>query len=333
MLKKQALKNHVAIVLDCSTSMENIIGNVRDVFTQQIEFLRKSSVLFEQETRISVYTFADEVECLISDVDVTRPMEIDKLKAWGWTALLDASALAIEDMDLLPQKYGDHAFLIYILTDGYENRSKKYNAAKFKKLIASLPPNYTVAAFVPDNNGKTMMEGYGLSPGNVEKWSQTKAGVEEVGQKFEKSMNTYYGARSAGVRSSSTMFADLNSVGLSDVKQVLTEVKNYSVAINEATKAVWIRDLVVNKLNIPYNKGGAYYELVKTETVQPSKAIAIQNKKTGKVYTGKDARHLLGLPNEEVKLHATYNKEWNIYVQSLSVNRNIIPKQRVLVLS
>lgn len=332
MSEKQPLKNHVAIVLDCSSSMGHIINDVQKVFTKQIEFLRKSSILFNQETRVSVYTFSNTVKCIINDVDVARPMEIGSLYAKGCTALLDAAGLAIEDMNILPQKYGDHAFLIYILTDGEENESKKYNANSFKRLMNNIPSNYTVAAFVPDNNSKRMMEGYGLSPGNVEKWDATKGGIEEVGRKFEASMNTYYGVRSAGVKSSNTMFADLSSVSFSDVKKLLNKVKSYKIITNEATKPIFIRDLVIDKTGFEYHKGMAYYELIKTETVQASKHIVIQSKKTGEIYSGDEAKNLLALPNESVKLKPTHNKDWNIYIQSLSVNRNIIPKQRVLII-
>jgi len=59
----------------------------------------------------------------------------------------------------------------------------------------------------------------------------------------------------------------------------------------------------------------------------------IQNKKNGKVYSGANARQLLGLPsNAEVKLNVGDYGEWLVYIQSSSHNRNVIPKQRILVL-
>lgn len=332
MTLKQDLKNHVAIVLDTSGSMHYIADSMVKVFNKQIEFLRKSSLLLEQETRVSVYEFNYDVKCLISDVDVARPMEINKLRCSGSTSLLDATGLAIEDMKMLPQKYGNHAFVIYVLTDGYENSSVNYDPKDFKKLINNLPENFTIASFVPDNNGVTMMRGYGLHPGNIEKWNATDQGIEEVGRKFEQSMTNYYTARSQGAVSSSTMFADLSNVKASDVKKTLQEVKKFNIVINEGVSAVHIKPLVESKLGITYYKGCAFYELVKNETVQASKNVAIQSKKDGKVYSGRDARDLLGLPHTgNVKLCPTNNKDWIIYIQSTSVNRNVIPKQRVLV--
>lgn len=332
---KNNLKNHVAIVLDLSSSMQHLTDKMRKVFNNQIEALRRMSLQFEQETRVSVYTFADahNIKCLISDVDVARPMELDELHAYGWTALLDATGLAIEDLQLLPQKYGDHAFIVYVLTDGEENASVKYKQAKFSNLLSKLPENFTVAAFVPNTNGALMMERFGLRKGNIDKWDVTEKGMEEVGRKFEKTMDNYFTMRSRGVRTSDTMFSDLKSVSSTEVKKILKEVRpsDYEIVINEKTQAVEIKDIVEDKARIPYVKGSGFYELVKNEKVQATKKIAIQNKRDGKVYTGDHARDLLGLPAHEVKLCPADHGEWNVYVQSTSVNRKIIPKQRVLV--
>lgn len=331
---KNTLKNHVAILLDVSGSMSGLLDQVQKVFQKQIDFLRKSSLLFEQETRVSVYTFDTHVKCLISDVDVARPMELEKLIPGGSTSLLDAGGLAIEDLQLLPQKYGDHSFILYLLTDGEENTSRNYTAATFKRLTSSLADNFSICALVPSNNSAKLLQGYGVPVGNIDKWDTTLKGVEEVGQKFEKSMNNFYEARSKGVRSMSTVFSDLNKVTADDVKQVATEVKKFKVVINEDVKAIYIKPLVEAKLGTPYVTGKAYYELVKRETIQESKSIAVQDKKTGKVYVGYDARVILNLPTVgAVKVDPVQSTKWNVYVQSTSVNRNVIPKQRVLVLS
>lgn len=109
---------------------------------------------------------------------------------------------------------------------------------------------------------------------------------------------------------------------------------NYEIVINKDVKAVHIKPLVESETSINYIKGCAYYELVKRETVQDSKSIAVQDKKSGKVYVGYDARVVLGLPDRgEIKVDPIHSSKWNIYVQSTSVNRNIIPKQRVLVIT
>lgn len=327
---EQVLKNHVAIVLDVSSSMRHLFGDVLKVFNNQIDYLRQSSISFEQETRVSVYQFGSRVENLIFDVDAARPMEIKNLRSLGLTALCDAVQLAIDDFNLLPQKYGDHSFIVYVLTDGMENASD-ISSRLFKSNLRNLPENFTVAAFAPDMNGVRSLRQLGLAEGNIEKWDTTKKGIEEVGRKFEATMDNFYRGRKKGVRSVTTMFADLNNVTVEDVKTVAKEVKDFDVISNSTTQAIEIRDLVEDQLSITYKKGCAFYELVKNEHVQPNKEIAVQNKRSGKVYRGHGARAMLGLPNERTKVCPVDNKKWVIYIQSNAVNRKVIPKQRIMV--
>lgn len=331
---KNTFKNHIAFCVDKSSSMGNLTDSLVKVFNIQIENLRKQSLLFEQETRISFYTFGSNVECVISDVDVARPMNLDKIYASGMTAMLDAVGLAIEDFKSIPQKYGDSAFIVYVLTDGEENNSFNYTPQKFKDMVKSLPDNFTVAGFVPNLTGKRMLELYGIPKGNIETWDTTQKGIEEVGTKFAKTMDNFFDGRKKGIRSSTTVFSDLTQVDSKNVNTVLNKVKKnaFNICINEGVKAVQIRDLVESKVGIVYDKGKSYYELVKNEHIQPQKQIIIQNKKNGEVYSGDNARTLLQLPDEEVKIVPKDFGEWIVYVQSTSVNRNVIPKQRVLVL-
>lgn len=331
---KQVLKNHVAVVIDKSASMNHLIDKTVQVFNEQIKFLRNISILEDQETRISVYTFNRDTECLISDVDVARPMEINKIQTNGSTSLLDACKLAIDDFKLLPQKYGDHSFLLYLLTDGEENTSD-LSPANFKKMIENLPDNFSVCAFVPDNNGIRYLKALGIPEGNIDKWDTTQKGIEEVGKKFEKSMSTYYATRSAGGRKVVNMLKDIDNVTIQDIKRVAVKVKNFKVVQN-TDRTQQIRPLLENHFGSTFNyvKGNAYYELVKRETIQRSKSIAVRDRITGDVFVGYDARQLLGLPDHEVQVDPPAKTDkWQIFVQSQSVNRNIIPFQHVIYLT
>lgn len=331
---KNTIKNHVYVVFDSSGSMNRIIDKAVKVFNNQINFLRSESLSYEQETRVSFYQFDSTVNCLISDVDVARPIELEKIHASGMTALIDAATLAIEDAKQLPQKYGDHSFYFYLITDGGENSSNRKNIENFPNLIKSLPNNFTVISFVPDVNGKTTMKRMGIPEGNIDKWDATERGIEEVGKKMQAITKNIFEGRKKGIRSSQTVFTDLSQVTSANVKKVLDEIaeNKVEIVINSGTQAVEIRPLVESNTQVIYSKGCAYYELVKNEHVQPQKEIIIQNKKNGKFYSGDNARKLLNLPNQEVKIVPGDFGEWIVYVQSTSVNRKVIPKQRVLVL-
>jgi uncharacterized protein YegL len=331
---KNTFKNHIYFVFDRSGSMHSLISKAVGVFNKQIDALRNNSLEFEQETRVSFYCFNDKTECVINDVDVTRPIKLDEIKAAGQTALIDAVCDAISDSKMQPQKYGDHAFYIYIITDGEENSSSRSNLTNFKSIVGDLPDNYTLIAFVPDDNSKKTLVKFGIPEGNVDKWSVTEAGLKEVDIKLQAITRNVFSSRASGQRSLRTAFSDLTEVNQSNVSEILSEVpqKDYNILINEGVKAVEIRDLIESKIpKYTYRKGDAFYELVKNEHIQPQKQIMIQNKKNGKVYSGSNARKLLNLPNQEVKITVGDFGEWNVYVQSTSVNRRVIPKQRVLV--
>ena len=93
-----------------------------------------------------------------------------------------------------------------------------------------------------------------------------------------------------------------------------------------------IAPFIERMTNRSYRLGEAFYQLTKPEKIQPQKSIALYQRKGHKVYVGKDARYLLGLPDYEVKVSPTVHPDYDIYVQSTSVNRNLMPSTSVLLL-
>lgn len=92
-----------------------------------------------------------------------------------------------------------------------------------------------------------------------------------------------------------------------------------------------IREWVVESGHT-YRTGGAFYQLSKSEKIQPRKRIAVLEKKTDKVYTGPEARALLGLPDVEVRVKPHHNENFTIFVQSTSVNRKLVANTRLLLM-
>ena len=77
--------------------------------------------------------------------------------------------------------------------------------------------------------------------------------------------------------------------------------------------------------------GSAFYQLTKPERVQGHKAICIREKHSGKVYSGDAARDLLGVPKGgEIKLYPGKVGNFDVFIQSTSVNRNLLPGTEVL---
>jgi hypothetical protein len=92
-----------------------------------------------------------------------------------------------------------------------------------------------------------------------------------------------------------------------------------------------IKEVVESALG-SYTIGHTYYQLTKSEEIQPQKELAIRDKNTGEVYSGHGVRHMLGLPDAYVKVSPSSHRYFDIFVQSTSVNRKLLQGTEALVL-
>jgi hypothetical protein len=327
--------NHVVLVLDASYSMDRHVSNLIRVVDTQIEYLAKRSEELNQETRVSIYEFADRVSCLVYDMDVLRLPSIERLyETHGQTALIDATLKSLEDLAQTATLYGDHAFLTYVLTDGQENRSRN-RPFRLKEKLSQLPSNWTVAALVPDESGRRYSIDVGFPQDNVAIWNANSAsGVIEVGQTIKDATENFMQARSKGnfVGTRSLFSTGLEAVNAQTVHQTLTPLAKGAYDIFPVHHDAPIRDYIYSR-GVPYEIGKGFYQLTKTENIQPQKQIAIREKASGQVFWGDAARDLLGLPrNMQVRVKPNLNPEYDVFVQSTSVNRKLIANTDVLVL-
>jgi hypothetical protein len=328
--------NHIALVLDASSSMHYLRETVIKVADAQIAHLAVRSQELKQETRITVYLFADQAQCVIFDMDVLRlPSMRELYEPHGNTALIAATILSQEDLARTAQMYGDHSFLTYVLTDGYDNRSVA-RTAELKQLLASQADNWTVAALVPDASSVYQCKKLGFPEGNIQIWDVTTVqGVVEVGETIMRATDIYMTSRATGVRGTKTLFADASVINTSTVnakKLKPLDRDAYTIFdVKSTADSFVIKDFVTNQGHT-YLLGKAYYQLSKTETIQPQKLIAIQNIHSGRIYTGEQARTMLGLGDQEVRVKPELNPEYRIFVQSTSVNRKLVARTKLLLL-
>ncbi len=325
----QGYINHVVLVLDASVSMRHLREEVVAVADNLISHLAQRSKELDQETRITVYKFGDAVNCLVYDKDVLRLPSMKTLyNISGNTALLDATYKAIEDLKKTATLYGDHAFLVYVLTDGEENSSRTTTASKLQDTLVRLPDNWTLAAMVPNQLGAFEAKKFGFPANNISVWDVSKKGISEAGEVIRRATDNFMQARSQGFRGTKTLFdISLDNVSLKNLTR-LSPLK-YSIWAMPPNETMYIKDFV-EKNGRTYQIGHAYYELVKRETIQAQKDIAIQAKDSGDVYVGTEARGMLGLPNENVMVSPTDHPLYRIFVQSTSVNRKLMFEQKVL---
>ncbi|MFB7942630.1 vWA domain-containing protein [Streptomyces sp. NPDC127049] len=345
MSNSQNYINHVALVLDASSSMSHLRGKVVEVADQQIEYLARRSRELDQETRVTVYVFADKVQCVIYDKDVLRMPSLKELyKVGGMTALLAAALKSQRELAQTAQLYGDHSFLTFVLTDGQENASHRCADAPSKQpkalvaavaeMIEKQDDNWTLAVLVPDQMGKREAMNCGFPKDNVAIWDATSTqGLEEAGQVIQQATEKFMVGRTKGIRGSRAVF----SVGAEAVNSKtiaaagLTPVDASGYQLLPVTRDAAIRDWVTESGHT-YRTGCAFYQLSKSEKIQARKRIAVLEKQTDRVYTGPEARALLGLPDEEIRVKPDHNADFTIFVQSTSVNRKLVPNTRLLLM-
>lgn len=152
--------NHIALVLDASSSMEHLRPAVIKVADAQIAHLAERSKELNMETRITVYTFADATKCVVYDMDVLRlPSIAEFYTPYGWTALMDATVQSQLDLGHTWEGYGDHSYFTIVITDGLENKSKLYKS-QFSPMIKE--GNHHLGR--PEASGRVLLL---LDPGRI----------------------------------------------------------------------------------------------------------------------------------------------------------------------
>jgi hypothetical protein len=318
--------NHIIYVLDCSSSMHDHLTSARKVLTASLDAIKNTSKSMGHETYVSLYTFADNVVRLFFD----RPIETVNLdninfRAQGMTALIDATMTPILDgcqTQVDRVKKENHAYLLNVITDGEENRSRS-KAYDLVQVINKLNDEWTLAIQVPNQSGVFHAKNCGFPAGNIQVWdANSRQGLEESTRSFTDSYASYANARSAGFTKSTNYYTvDAVNVGRSAVKADLSEVNGKIYHAQSGPHQ--IRDFIEQYAKVVYNKGKAYYELVKPELIQSSKGIVIVDKISGKKYGGTNARQLLGIPANNCKVTPGDYGNYRIFVQSTSVNRKV----------
>lgn len=305
----QNLVDHIALVLDASHSMLHLESAVIRTADKLIEHLAEQYRTSGRETRVSVYVFGDDVECTLWDMDVLRlPSMKDHYKnRRSNTALIDATFLALDDGDLVTEKYGDHAFLVYVLTDGEENASKGTGKRpafgrtsafelthQMRTRLAGLQDNRTVGILVPDDASYQRAKNCGFD--NIVLWdATTEKGLEEAVSTVKTATDSFLTARTTGLRSArGTLFVGA-TVDAAQVKKNLTPLPASKYTLVPVTSRAndesfekrkkptkkypegevigrFIRiDDFINRVSPPFIVGKGYYQLFSADARKSEK--------------------------------------------------------------
>lgn len=327
--------NHIAFLLDESTSMEWADGRVKQVIAEQLTAIKQAAYGADQTTRVSVFSFTTRYTgagealkfrdfAFEEHPEAVQPISVYDPRNGGATPLNDAIREAVRRLELRDQKGTQEAFLLITLTDGQENRSKE---GPVNYLIDNLQRagRWTFAFLVPPGAEMSTSRATGVPVANILAWAQTEEGLRAASGATVIGTQSYMSARSRGETQTSAFYTDASKLKPSVVAKKLEDVsKDFRHWRVDAEQP--ISNFVKEKTG-SYELGRAFYELTKPEMIQSHKDIVLQNRKTKKFFGGEEARTMLGIakgPGVNVRVRPGNHGDWKIFVKSTSMNRKLV---------
>lgn len=347
------MKQYVGFSTDHSGSMSGVAEAARKDYNKLVSDMKMSAIRFGIETVVSrvacgIRTSGNPRDWYRNADTTGNILEVDKQDISSVDSMLTYVANGhntplFDSVDMLLDNFSkvrdankpDVSFLILVTTDGQDNASTVTGARlaeKIRKL--NLNGNWTVV-FRGPRGIKAQLSRYGFDQENILEFDAGSV------QEFEKSTATtqqavtqYYASRSTGARATTTFFADTSKLKASDVKNELANISK-KVKVTRVP-AAWekrqIKDFVEQYVGLHYVLGTAYYQLSKREEIQDSKSLIVWDKETGYYYTGPEARKMIGLPDYgTVKVTPGNLPRYEIFVQSMSVNRHLVAGTKVVL--
>jgi hypothetical protein len=324
-------KNYIGYVNDHSGSMGGLENAAIRDYNANITATKDAASREMLDTVVSVvgvgYPRGRQVtrQVVISNPHVLKP--VTQWDTNGGTPLWDGIGNMIELLEALPDANSpDVSFLIITTTDGQEEHSTVYNKVALAEKInkAQQTGRWTFVFRVP-RGGKRYLEGLNVPLDNIQEWDTSSAGMAASTAQTTSAVDSFYAMRSAGGKSSSSFYTNAAKVDISALVDITSKVSLYLVDGPGVTEGMWIRDFLLTKRSNPL-KGSGFYQLTKTEPkIGEKKLFLVRDRTNGKIYGGASARVMLGLPKfGNVRLHPGDHANYDIFVQSESVNRKLV---------
>jgi len=329
------MKTYVGIARDHSGSMSGLRKEAKEDFNQLIDSLKQASNEEKIDTIVNSVTFGihSSVQREAFNSSLNAVDKLTDYKADGQTPLWDAVGELIDMMSLVPDiNESGVSFLVMVITDGQENSSIRWSANSLMKKIKELQSTdkWTFTFRVPQGYASQLSHLLGIPRGNVVEWEQTERGIRGSMVQTQAAVRTLYQKKKQGIQSSSSFYADLSQVTMKEVKNTLTDISAKVTIWKVKDGGIQIRDFVEKKKK-EYQLGCAFYQLTKREEVQGQKLFVIRHKISGKVYSGEEARDMMGLPiGGSIKMAPGDHGDYDIFVQSTSINRKLIAGTELL---
>lgn len=336
MTTKQA-KNYFGFLNDESGSMNSLKAAALADYNANIGAVKGAATKYEQDTIVSMTTFGSVGFNQIDRAVVnSNPHVLKEQKVWrasGSTPMFAALLDMISQLESLPDANESHvSFTVLATTDGQatDRGYRPVFAEKVKELNST--GRWTFVFRVP-RGGREQLDGLNIPAGNIQEWDTTTAGMAESTAKTTAAVDTFFATRATGKTSSTVFYADASAVTAKAVASKLVDVsKDVSLYVVPASdNGIEIKPFILRH-RMEYLKGSAFYQLTKTESkVSHTKLIAIRDRVSGVIYSGDEARNMIGLPTGgNARLHPGNHGNFDIFIQSDSINRKLVGGTGVL---
>jgi hypothetical protein len=325
------LRTHVAFCIDESGSVRGIIVPLVQAYNKTVDGIRESVLAEGQEASMTALAFGDanlkhRVLYTGQQVQTVKPLKASDFNPSGMTPLFDSVYRAIKKLEELDDKDPNTSFIITVVTDGQENNSVDPGVYPTLQLIQekTTTDRWTFTFMMPRQYIGAFSRHYKIPTGNIQEWdSTTEKGVEQGFAISNQAYGGYFKARSRGIRATTSFYSDLSNVTVREVRSDLSDITKQVTTIPVQRECTIVE--VIEGARLPFIRGTAFYQLVKTEKrVQPYKIVAVRVKTSGKIYAGQEARVMLGIDvGNTVRLVPGDHGKFDVFIQSTSYNRKI----------
>lgn len=209
---RKRLRNHVAIILDESGSMDAMRWETIGAFNQQVDTIRAAAK--DQDTTVSLVKFntiVPEPVYWTEPVGRLAPIGRDDYRPNGMTAMLDAVGTTIDRLRRLPDADDeDTSFLILIISDGMENNSKHYSWEAIAERIQELDKTdrWTFAYLGANQDLSVVSERMSIPRGNMGAFEASRQGVRDSSVRMCTAQDKFFRDRVRGCKSKKDFFRD-----------------------------------------------------------------------------------------------------------------------------
>ena len=333
------LQTHVAFCIDESGSVKGIVKPLVEAYNQTVTDIRGAVLDEGQEASMTALAFGDRVlkhRILYAgqQVQTVEPLKHTDLNPTGMTPLFDSVYRAIKKLEELDDGKESTSFVVSVVTDGQENDSRNPGVPAAIKLIREKTntDRWTFTFLVPNGSEDRFARNFDIPRGNVQGWdAKTAEGTKKAFIVSSVAYRGFFKEKSKGLRSTKSFYSSTADLTVREARSSLSEITK-QVKFIKALKTCQIRDIILAN-GFEWIKGAAFYALIKTEKkVQPYKMVVLRVKTSGKVYSGQEAREMLGIGQTSgtVRLVPGDHGKFDVFIQSTSVNRKIPAGSEVL---